>query len=69
MKNANPSFYVKHVENSYFPLPSKFKMKEKLKNVHGSRLGRSLFSIHCAETKSRVQIMSYYKYEKKLQSI
>jgi hypothetical protein len=26
VKNANPSFYAKHVENNYFPLPSKFKM-------------------------------------------
>jgi hypothetical protein len=26
VNNANPSFYAKHVENSYFPLPSKFKM-------------------------------------------
>jgi hypothetical protein len=27
VKNANPSFYSKRVENAYFPLPSKFKMK------------------------------------------
>ena len=26
LKNANPSFYEIHVENDYFPLPSKFKM-------------------------------------------
>jgi hypothetical protein len=26
LKNANPSFYAKHVENAYFPLPSKFEM-------------------------------------------
>jgi hypothetical protein len=26
LKNANPSFYKIHVENDYFPLPSKFEM-------------------------------------------
>ena len=26
LKNTNPSFYEIHVENDYFPLPSKFKM-------------------------------------------
>jgi hypothetical protein len=26
VKNANPSFYAKHVENGYCPLPSKFEM-------------------------------------------
>jgi hypothetical protein len=26
LKNANPSFNEIHVENDYFPLPSKFKM-------------------------------------------
>jgi hypothetical protein len=37
VKNANPSFYAKHVENSYFLLPSKFKMNrscDKLKFGH-----------------------------------
>ena len=27
IKIANPSFYIKCVENAYFPLPSKFEMK------------------------------------------
>jgi hypothetical protein len=27
LKNANPSFYEIHVENDYFPLPSKFEMR------------------------------------------
>jgi hypothetical protein len=27
VKNANPSLYAKHVENGYFPLPSKFEMQ------------------------------------------
>jgi hypothetical protein len=27
IKSTNPSFYVKYVENSYFPLLFKFKMK------------------------------------------
>jgi hypothetical protein len=26
VKNANPSFYTKCIENDYFPLPSKFKI-------------------------------------------
>jgi hypothetical protein len=26
IKNANPSFYEIHVENDYFPLPSKFEI-------------------------------------------
>jgi hypothetical protein len=26
VKNANPSFYAKYIENKYFSLPSKFKM-------------------------------------------
>jgi hypothetical protein len=26
VKNANPSFYIIHVENDYFPLPFEFKM-------------------------------------------
>jgi hypothetical protein len=26
MKNTNPLFYLKHVENDYFPLISKFGM-------------------------------------------
>jgi hypothetical protein len=28
IKNVNPSFYVKYVENGYFPLLSKFEMFE-----------------------------------------
>jgi hypothetical protein len=26
VKNANPYFYAKRIENGYFPLPSKFEM-------------------------------------------
>jgi hypothetical protein len=27
VKNTNPSFYAKCIENDYFPLPSKFEMQ------------------------------------------
>ena len=30
VKNANHSFYEIHVENDYFPLPSKFEMQSSI---------------------------------------
>jgi hypothetical protein len=33
LKNANPSINEIHVENDYFPLPSKFEIDALLKNV------------------------------------
>jgi hypothetical protein len=31
IKNVNPSFYAKHVENAYFPLPFKFELMRLLR--------------------------------------
>jgi hypothetical protein len=31
VKNANPFFYAKYIENGYFPLPSKFEMVDQKK--------------------------------------
>jgi hypothetical protein len=61
VKNANPSFYEIHVENNYFPLPSKFEMegasKPSLKNIINTlKYTINILQVHLKS------IEIYYKY-------